>query len=72
MALRGTAIKGAIVRDLERSAHVGYVVVFIAIIIVLGLGLYEALAAIVDPKASVVGPLISQLMNGGSAAALAE
>jgi hypothetical protein len=71
MAVRSAAVKGAIVRDFERSAHLGYVIVFIAIIIVLGLGLYEALAAIIDPRASVVGPIMSQLISGGGVDALA-
>jgi hypothetical protein len=72
MAVRSAAVKGAIVRDFERSAHVGYVIVFIAIILIMALGIYEALAALTDPRASIVGAVFNQLVNGGGAASLAE
>lgn len=56
-------------RDNVRVAHLGYVLMFMLVIIVLALGVYEALAALTYPEASAVLPLF-QSLRGGSPSAL--
>ena len=43
-----------------RTPHPGTVLVILLILVVLTLGLYEALAAIMNPQASIVLPLLTQ------------
>ena len=55
-------------RDNIRVAHVGYVLVFMLVIIVLALGVYEALAALTNPEASAVLPILQSVRGGGASA----
>jgi hypothetical protein len=55
-----------------RVVHVGYVLVFLLVIVVLGLGAYEALAAFVDPNASAVLPVFQSLTRSGAPSPVAS
>jgi hypothetical protein len=60
-------VGGMLARDVRRSAHTGHVIMVLLIIVVLGLGIYEAVVALVDPSASIVIPFMNSLLHHGSA-----
>jgi len=60
-------VGGVIARDIRRSAHAGYVIMVLLVIVILGLGVYEAAAALVDPKASIVIPFMNSLIHSSTA-----
>jgi len=56
-------------REGVRTNHAAHVVIFLLMIVVLALGAYEALAALVEPDASLVLPAMDSLIRTSPAAA---
>jgi hypothetical protein len=52
-----------------RTMHASFVVIFVLIFVVFGLGAYETLAAVMNPGASIVAPLVAERTQLGLAPA---
>jgi hypothetical protein len=60
-------VGGMLARDIRRSSHAGHVIMVLLIIVILGIGIYESVVAVVDPSASIVIPFMNSLLHHGSA-----
>jgi hypothetical protein len=60
-------VGGMLARDMRRSAHTGHVIMVLLIICILGIGIYEAVVAVIDPSASIVIPFMNSLLHHGPA-----